>query len=88
MTAYIGKINASLQSKTGDSNQFLVEVAKQWKKYTLFIKCLSQVFMYLNQYYLKGMGHESVVSTALTMYRDMIFKRHLERLRTCVLAEI
>lgn len=46
------------------------------------------MFRYLDQYYLKGQGEQSVTNCALEMFRDRVFKRNLEFFRYAVLEEI
>ena len=58
----------------------------QWRKFTLFTDAIRKVFQYLERLYLKY--DESLTETALAMYRDKIFQKHLDRLRSAILVEI
>jgi hypothetical protein len=57
----------------GDSQEFLQEYVKQWKKFTIFVMVMKKMFDYLDRYFLKNAGSQSLTLTALNLFRKMIF---------------
>lgn len=52
---YISKfITPKIQSKLGDSREFLEEYVKQWKKYTIMVFSMRKMFDYLDRFYLRN----------------------------------
>ena len=85
---YLKIVKAELAKWKDNSKEFLREYTKQWKKYTIYARSLVNVFRYLDTYYLKGQGGQSVTNAALGMFRDQIFMPNLEFLRYAILEEI
>ena len=81
-------MKAELAKLKDNSKEFLREYNDQWKKYTMYARSLVNVFKYLDQYYLRGQGEQSVTNAALEMFRDQIFTPNLEFLRYAILEEI
>ena len=50
------RIQVALQSKMGDSYEFLIEYVNQWKKFTIFVMAMKKMFEYLDRYFLKNAG--------------------------------
>jgi len=57
----------------GDSQEFLQEYVKKWKKFTIFVMVMKKMFDYLDRYFLKNAGSQSLTLTALNLFRKMIF---------------
>ena len=60
----------------------------QWRNFTLFTKAIRSVFQYLDRFHLLNQGKPSLFKTALAIYKKEIFQKHLDRLRSAILAEI
>ena len=84
----LAMVEKALQTKTGSTNSFLIEYVDQWRKFTFFTNTIRIFFHYLEKCYMKNQGDQSLTKTALTMYRDKIFQKHLGRLRSAILVEI
>ena len=84
----LAMVEKALQTKTGSTNSFLIEYVEQWRKFTLFTNAIRKVMQYLDRFHLKNQGDQSLTETALAMYRDKIFQKHLDRLRSAILVEI
>jgi cullin 1 len=84
----VSMVEKALQTKTGSSNSFLIEYVDQWRKFTIFTNTIRKVMQYLERFYLKSRGDQSLTERALAMYRDKIFHKNLGRLRSAILVEI
>ena len=89
---YIEKhISRQIQSRAGDSREFLNEYVKQWKNYTIFTLSIIKMFNYLDRYYLKnGAEHPctNLTHTALRYNREKVFDKKIGELRRSILTEI
>jgi len=84
------KIYTSIQSKVGDSKEFLAEYCQQWKNYTIFTFSMKKMFEYLDRYYLKNGAEkcQNLTETALNHFKEKIFKNRMVDLRRCIMQEI
>jgi len=55
LTNYIDKeAYPPIQSKLGDTREFLAEYINQFKQFTLFLQSIKKMFEYLDRYYLRN----------------------------------
>ena len=80
-------IYPSIQTKAGESREFLIEYAAQWKKYTIFVFCLKKMFDYLDRFYLKHRMEylSNLTETALSQFKEKIFNNRKGDLRWSIL---
>ena len=63
------RVSKALQTKMGDSKEFLSEYCAQWKKFATFVFCMKKMFDYLDRYHLKNQGNTNLTDTALELFR-------------------
>ena len=89
MKAYITEIIIpQIDSKSGDSKEFLTEYVKQWENFSLYLFCMKRLVVYLDRYHLKTANQQSLTETALNLWRTDVYKKKLSTLRRSILAEI
>jgi len=84
------KIYPNIQSKVGDSKEFLAEYVQQWKNYTIFTFSMKKMFEYLDRYYLKNGAEkcQNLTETSLNHFKEKIFKYRMVDLRRSIMQEI
>ena len=70
------------------SHEFLAEYIKYWDKYTIFVHSMSKVMNYLDRFHLKNAGDQSLTQTSLQIFRQLIYKKWMYKLRESIVDQI